>query len=115
MPGLSLHVVDVARGAVAVGMHVEVYRLAPGKARIAEGRLAAAGTLDHAIVREVLIPGLYEVIFHAGEFFAGSNLGVSDPPFLDQVPFRFNIIDPSKHCHLPLKITPWGFSLYRGA
>ena len=115
MPGLSLHVVDVARGAPATGMRVEVFRLTEGSARIAEGRLSEGGTLDHAIVGETLVPGLHEVVFHAGEFFAGSNLGVSIPPFLDQVPFRFNIVDPSKHCHLPLKITPWGFSLYRGA
>lgn len=115
MPGLSLHVVDVARGAPAAGMRVEVFRLTHGSERIAEGRLGEAGTLDHAIVGETLVPGLHEVVFHAGAFFAESNLGVTNPPFLDQVPFRFNIADPSKHCHLPLKITPWGFSLYRGA
>lgn len=115
MPGLSLHVVDVARGAPAGGMRVEVFRIAPDAGRIAEGRLGEGGTLDHEIVGQTLAPGQYEVVFHAGGFFAGSNLGVTDPPFLDLVPFRFNIVDPSKHCHLPLKITPWGFSLYRGA
>ena len=57
----------------------------------------------------------YEAVFHAGAFFAGAPLGLTDPPFLDLVPFRFNIADPSQHYHLPLKITPWGFSLYRGA
>ncbi|MGE0223007.1 MAG: hydroxyisourate hydrolase [Acetobacteraceae bacterium] len=115
MPGLSVHVVDVARGRPATGMRVEVYRLAPDRTRIAEGQLGPNGTLDHPMVQATLIAGGYEVIFHAGAFFADAALGVTDPPFLDQVPFRFNIVDPREHCHLPLKITPWGFSLYRGA
>ena len=112
MPGLSLHVVDVARGAPARGMKVEIFHAAT---QIAEGLLGANGTLDHPIVDATLAPGAYEVVFHAGAFFAGASLGLSDPPFLDLVPFRFNIADPDRHCHLPLKITPWGFSLYRGS
>jgi len=115
MPGLSLHVVDVAKGETARGMRVEVFRLSPDPTRIAEGRIGADGTLDDPVTRTTLEPGTYEVIFHAGPFFAGSLPGLTDPPFLDQVPFRFNITDPDRHCHLPLKITPWGFSLYRGA
>ena len=112
MPGLSLHVVDVARGKPASGMKVEVFHDA---ALIAEGHLGADGTLDHPIVRATLKPGIHEVVFHAGAFFANTGLELSDPPFLDRVPFRFTLADPALHCHLPLKITPWGFSLYRGA
>lgn len=112
MPGLSVHVVDVARGQPAAGMKVEIYR---GATRIAEGILGADGALAHPIVSDVLPAGAYEVIFHAGAFFANASLGLSEPPFLDLVPFRFNIADPARHYHLPLKITPWGFSLYRGA
>ena len=112
MPGLSVHVVDVARGKPAHGMKVEIFH---GTARIAQGQLSQDGTLDHAIVSATLDAGTYEVIFHAGAFFAGAALGLSDPPFLDLVPFRFNIADPAQHYHLPMKITPWGFSLYRGA
>ena len=115
MPGLSLQVVDVARGKPATGMRVEVFRIFPTADRIADGRLNGGGTLDHAITAMTLTIGTYEVVFHAGEFFAGSDLGLSDPPFLGLVPFRFNIADPAQHYHLPLKITPWGFSLYRGA
>jgi 5-hydroxyisourate hydrolase len=96
-------------------MRVEVYRLSPLPAKLADGRLQSNGTLDDPITGETLPAGTYEAIFHAGAFFAGAALGQSDPPFLDVVPFRFNIADPTQHYHLPLKITPWGFSLYRGA
>ena len=115
MPGLSVHVVDVARGVPAQGMRIEVFALAPQRHRIAEGTLAASGALDHAIAREVLAAGAYEVVFHAGAFFRSAGVAQSSPPFLDEVPFRFTIADPQQHYHLPMKITPWGFSLYRGS
>ena len=115
MPGLSVHVVDVARGAPAAGMRVEIARFGAVLETIADGRLSAGGTLDLPVVTATLTAGTYEAVFHVGEFFAGAPLGLTDPPFLDLVPFRFNITDSSHHCHLPLKITPWGFSLYRGA
>ena len=112
MPGLSIHVVDVARGKPAAGMKVEIFHLAR---LIAEGCLNQTGTLDDPITSTMLTAGTHEVIFHAGAYFAGAALGLTDPPFLDLVPFRFNIADPEQHYHLPLKITPWGFSLFRGA
>jgi 5-hydroxyisourate hydrolase len=115
MPGMSLHVVDVARGKPATGMRVDIARLSPDPATIATGTLASDGTLHHAVTTTTLIPGTYEVIFHAGTFFAGSMPDLTAPPFLDHVPFRFNLTDPTQHYHLPLKITPWGFCLYRGA
>ncbi len=62
-----------------------------------------------------LEPGAYEVVFHAGDFFAANGVAQSSPPFLAEVPFRFNIADAEQHYHLPMKITPWGFSLYRGS
>lgn len=115
MPGLSIHVVDVARGTPAAGMRIEVFALTGGRTRIAEGELSASGLLDHEISREVLAPGQYEVVFHAGNFFAKAGVPQADPPFLGEVPFRFAIADSRQHYHLPMKITPWGFSLYRGS
>ena len=115
MPGLSVHAVDTARGMPATGMRVEVFSLAAGRVLIADGRLSAAGILDHAIVTTRLGVGPYEVVFHAGEFFAANGVAQANPPFLNDVPFRFSIADPEHHYHLPMKITPWGFSLYRGS
>ena len=115
MPGLSVHVVDVTRGVPAAGMRVEVFALETGRTIIADGLLAASGALDHAVSRTQLTPGAYEVVFHAGAFFKANGVVQASPPFLDQVPFRFTIADPGQHYHLPMKITPWGFSLYRGS
>ncbi len=112
MPRLSLHVVDAGRGKPASGMKVEIFHKTH---LIASGLLGADGTLTHSIVQTTLDTGVYEAVFHAGAFFASTGLEVSDPPFLDLVPFRFSIADPAQHYYLPLKITPWGFSLYRGA
>ncbi len=115
MPGLSIHVVDVTRGVPAQGMHIDVYELGPQRQKIAHGQLGPTGALDHPLARERLAPGTYEVIFHAGAFFSASGVAQAAPPFFGEVPFRFTIADSEQHYHLPLKITPWGFSLYRGS
>ena len=112
--GISVHGVDVTRGAPAQGMRVEVYALGPERRLVAEGALAANGELDHPIAKGAPA-GTYEVLFHAGDYFRRSGAATSSPPFLDIVPFRFTIADPAQHYHLPLKITPWGFSLFRGS
>ena len=109
MSGLSVHAVDVARGRPAEGMRVEIFALESERRLIAEGLLAASGMLDHAIARQRLEAGLYEVVFEVGAY-----LGDGDA-FLDRVPFRFRIADPERHYHLPFKFTPWGFSLFRGS
>jgi len=115
MPGLSVHAVDVTRGLPARGMRIEIFALTPQRRLIADGELAASGALEHSIAQEKLRPGTYEVVFHAGAFFAQAGVPQANPPFLAEVPFRFTIADPDQHYHLPMKITPWGFSLYRGS
>jgi 5-hydroxyisourate hydrolase len=112
--GISIHVVDVTRGLPATGMEVEIFKV--GGEKIAAGVLSHQGVLDHSVVRgENVEPGNYEVVFHIGEFYR--QLGYALPekfPFLDVVPFRFGISDVEQHYHLPLKVSPWGFSLFRG-
>ncbi len=115
MPGLSVHVVDTSRGQPATGMRIEIYDLISDRKLIAEGVLERTGALDHPIAQQRLAAGSYEVVFHAGAFFTSAGAPQSDPPFLDLVPFRFQISDPEQHYHLPMKMTPWGFSVYRGS
>ncbi len=115
MPGLSVHVVDVTRGVPASGMRVEIFALGASRQKIADGVMAKSGALDHPIATTRLEPGAYEVVFHAGAYFSGQGVAQSNPPFFGEVPFRFNIADAEQHYHLPMKITPWGFSLYRGS
>lgn len=113
--GISVHVVDTTRGRPAKGMKVEIWRLGRTPRQLAAGRLSDAGTLDHAIVQGVGVHrGIYEVRFDAGAFFRHIKPRLPSPPFLGIVPFRFGLARVDEHFHLPLKISPWGFSLYRG-
>src|SRR5574341_991546 len=111
--GISIHVVDITRGLPAAGMRVEVYRLRGGRTRIGGWALDGRGLLDLSALEAALAPGVYEVVFHIGGFYRQAGLPLPDPPFLDEVPFRFGLADSSQHYHLPLKVSPWGFSLFR--
>lgn len=114
--GISVHAVDVAEGRPGTGMKVEIHRIMPDGERtvIAEGLLGDNGALDHPVTTgEGVDAGVHEVLFHLGAFYAASDR--PPPPFLEVVPFRFRVFDASLHYHLPIKFTPWGFSLYRGA
>jgi 5-hydroxyisourate hydrolase len=112
--GISVHVVDVTCGLPASGMKVEVFQLGASEP-IAAGVLSSRGTLDHPIAAgEKVESGIYEVVFHVGAFYRQLGYPLSDYPFLDIVPFRFGISDGQQHYHLPLKVSPWGFSLFRG-
>ena len=116
--GISVHVIDVVRGCPAQGMQVEIKCCGDDPAQdqiIATGVLTAAGTLDHPIVKgEGITAGIYEAVFYIGDFYRQRGETLPAIPFLDRVPFRFGINDVAQHYHLPLKVSPWGFSLFRG-
>ena len=111
--GISIHVVDVSRGVVALGMRVDVYACEP-RALLASGSISAAGVLDMAALATVMKPGFYEAVFHAADYYRGAAVDVPDVPFVDVVTYRFGIARPDQHYHLPMKITPWGYSCFRG-
>src|SRR5699024_8796091 len=60
-------------------------------------------------------PGKYELVFYVADYFRSKGDNLSDPPFLDKVPLRFGIANSDSHYHVPLLITPWGYSTYRGS
>jgi 5-hydroxyisourate hydrolase len=64
---------------------------------------------------EALQVGVYELDFHVGPYFAGMNVALPKPNFLDVVTLRFGIADPSQHYHVPLTVSPWSYSTYRGS
>ena len=106
--GISLHVFDVSRGVPADGLRVEVK--GPDGTTLLDGRTTPQGTLDCRSP----VTGTYEAIFHIGEWFRARGVKLPSPAFLEVVPFRFGIADLAQHYHLPLKMTPWGISLFRG-
>jgi 5-hydroxyisourate hydrolase len=114
MPGISIHVVDVARGTVATGMRVALTQLAPQPRAIADGRIGPNGLLDHAALAARFDAGEYEARFHVADFYRAAGVALPAVPFLGVAVFRFGIADPDQHYHLPMKVTPWGLSCFRG-
>ena len=106
MPSLSTHVLDTARGKPAAGMVVELRtdaRLIQAEATDADGR-ASFGNIP---------PGVYDLTFHAGDYFRARGVPLADPPFLNEVVIRFGIAEG--HYHVPLLLSPYGYSTYRGS
>ncbi|MGB8432854.1 MAG: hydroxyisourate hydrolase [Burkholderiales bacterium] len=112
--GISIHVVDVSRGVVAAWMRVEVYRLEAERTLIASGIVSAKGLVEEPAFANAFAPGRYEALFHVGAYYRAVGVVLPDVPFLDVVSYRFGIADPAQHYHLPMKVTPWGFSCFRG-
>lgn len=116
MGHLSTHVLDTARGLPAAGVLVEV-RIVRGTAstRIAAATTNAQGRTDAPLLAgDLLERGTYELTFHAGDYFRKTGVALSDPPFLDQVVIRVGIADSSAGYHVPLLISPYGYTTYRG-
>jgi 5-hydroxyisourate hydrolase len=113
---LTTHVLDVARGRPAAGLEIELFRLDPEPRRLARARTNADGRIDGPLLAgDALEPGRYELLFHAGPYLLSCGAALSDPPFLDVVPIRFGIADPHQHYHVPLLLSPFGYTTYRGS
>jgi 5-hydroxyisourate hydrolase len=112
---LTTHVLDTARGVPALGLRITLDRLEDGRReRLAELVTNADGRTDGPILPgERFAPGLYELTFHAGDYLRGSGAGLTEPPFLDEVPIRFGM--EAGHYHVPLLLSPFGYSTYRGS
>jgi 5-hydroxyisourate hydrolase len=115
---LTTHVLDTAHGQPAAGLTIELWRLNPDgdRRRLAVTRTNADGRPHAPLLADAALePGLYELVFAVGDYFAAQGAAVSDPPFLDRVPVRFAVADPTAHYHVPLLISPWAYSTYRGS
>lgn len=112
--GISIHVFDVSRGIAAAGLKVELR--GPDDRLLAEGVVGTSGAFDHPTVRGegLIATGMYEATFHVGDWYRAQGVALPHPAFLEVLPYRFGIADLAQHYHLPLKMTPWGFSLFRG-
>lgn len=117
MQAVSIHVVDIANGVVARGMKVEVYRLDGEATRhVVTGTVGFNGVVDGIEGRETLFErGQYELRLHVADYYHQRGTPLPDPPFMDVQVFRFGLANTSQHYHLPVKLTPWGLSCFRGA
>jgi 5-hydroxyisourate hydrolase len=116
--GLTTHVLDVARGRPAAGVAIELVRVAgDGSEELAARAVTNAdGRTDAPLVAPgALTAGTYELRFAVGDYLRAAGHAVSDPPFLDVVPVRFGVGEPGEHHHVPLLVSPWSYSTYRGS
>jgi len=114
---LTTHVLDTARGMPAAGLRIMLYRISGQSHRkIAEAVTNADGRTDAPILgRDKFAPGRYELVFSAGDYLRNCEIDAADPLFLDEVPIRFGMSDPDAHYHVPLLLSPYGYSTYRGS
>ena len=117
MARVSTHVLDTSNGTPAPGVRIALHVLEDGVRRhVASARTNPDGRTDHPLLAGDRIPaGVYELTFEAGEYFRSAGLGLADPPFLDTIVIRFGIADPAGNYHVPLLISPYGYSTYRGS
>ncbi len=101
---ITTHVLDTARGRPAAGIPIELARV--GGEVLARTTTNADGRTDEPLLRESGA-GEYELTFRVGEHFGEG--------FLDVVPIRFRVDDPDAHYHVPLLVSPWSYSTYRGS
>jgi len=116
MARLTTHVLDTSRGVPARGVRVEIHRI-DGHARqwLAETATGADGRAEELFPsRAPLAAGRYELSFHVGNYFRESGVGLTDPPFFDVIVIQVGLADPVAHYHVPLLISPYGYSTYRG-
>ena len=114
---LTTHVLDTARGCPAAGLKIDLYRL-EGETRTHLRSLTtnADGRTDAPMLEGASFkPGEYQLVFHAGAYFDACGENLPDPKFLDQVVIRFGISDGQAHYHVPLLLSPFGYSTYRGS
>jgi 5-hydroxyisourate hydrolase len=114
MGRLTTHVLDTSIGRPAAGVRVVLRR--PGETFVlAEATTNADGRLDQPLLDGAAFkPGRYEIAFHVGDYFRARGTALADPPFLDIVPLRFALAEDA-HYHVPLLVSPYGYSTYRGS
>ncbi len=114
---LSTHVLDTANGKPAPGLKVTLSEIgASARGLLKETVTNADGRTDAPLIGdEPLRIGTYEITFHAGDYFRALGTKLPEPPFVDVVPIRFGIAEPEGHYHVPLLVSPWTFSTYRGS
>jgi 5-hydroxyisourate hydrolase len=116
--GLSTHVLDTMHGCPAAGMHVSLYTTQGEAAQLvkrvvlnADGRNPDGPLLDNASLQS----GTYRLVFEVKPYFQARGVVLPEPHFLDRVTLDFGVSDASQHYHVPLLVSPWSYSTYRGS
>ncbi|TVQ37080.1 MAG: hydroxyisourate hydrolase [Geminicoccaceae bacterium] len=116
MGRLTTHVLDTALGRPAAGLHLALVSLAPERCILVTATTNPDGRVDAPLLEgETMRAGPYELVFEAAAYHRQTGQALADPPFLDEVVIRFAIADPAAHYHVPLLLSPWSYTTYRGS
>jgi 5-hydroxyisourate hydrolase len=115
MGRITTHVLDTAAGRPAAGLKIIFSRLDGASKVLAETVTNADGRCDKPLLEgAAFATGQYEIVFHVGDYFRRTGVTLPDPPFLDLVPLRFGVAEDA-HYHVPLLVSPYAYSTYRGS
>lgn len=114
---LTTHVLDTAAGRPAAGMKIELWQMAEASEKLVATEITNQdGRTDGPMLStDAMAAGIYELRFAVGEYFAKTQAELPEPSFLGWVPIRFGIADVTAHYHVPLLVSPWSYSTYRGS
>ena len=118
MGKLTTHVLDTARGCPANNITLELWKISESseqKILLKTTVTNSDGRTDNPLLTEELTVGIYELVFIVGDYFASYSEALPNPPFLNRVPIQFGIADATTHYHVPLLVSPWSYSTYRGS
>ncbi|MFT6916843.1 MAG: 5-hydroxyisourate hydrolase [Motiliproteus sp.] len=117
MPGyLTTHVLDTAHGCPGNNIVIELYRISGERRLIKQVRSNDDGRCDQPLLAgDEFVAGVYELVFSAGAYYRALGVPLPEPAFLDEVVLRFGIADEAEHYHVPLLISPYSYSTYRGS
>ncbi|MCR4266167.1 hydroxyisourate hydrolase [Nitratireductor sp. ZSWI3] len=113
---LTTHVLDTASGSPAAGMEIALYRIeGEGRTHVKTVRTNGDGRCDAPLLEGSAFQiGQYELVFEVGNYLRAQHVRLPAPAFLDQVPIRFGMAEKA-HYHVPLLVSPYGYSTYRGS
>ena len=115
MTKLTTHCLDIFSGKPAKGIKVDIYSVSGKKEKINSTILNNNGRSDKALLEgSNFKEGEYELVFFVGDYFKNIP-NLPKIPFLNEVTIRFGVSNPKEHCHVPLLVSPWSYSTYRGS
>jgi 5-hydroxyisourate hydrolase len=117
MGKLSTHVLDTTQGKPGAGVKVELYAVSGGQRRLVRSEATNQdGRCNSPLLEgDAMQPGQYELVFAAGDYFAAQGVNLPAPRFIDRVTIAFGIAHADQNYHVPLVVTPWSYSTYRGS
>ncbi|MGI9301349.1 MAG: hydroxyisourate hydrolase [Gammaproteobacteria bacterium] len=115
MGRLTTHILDTAQGRPGAGVRIELYAVGSDLRHVKTLVTNADGRTDEPLLEgDAFETGTWEIVFNVGAYFAAAHVPVADPPFLDRIAIRFTMA-ADQHYHVPLLVSPWSYSTYRGS